>query len=202
MLHSQARINIGDKSFSWHLVGRFEDNLLYAMYPHISIKATSKSVHLFPLEGPSCSLTHQVACLRVIHPRWPRYAQFLTQKAHSFLVMGLKMSSHDKTRCHLIKLRHDLLSLCHSCYWKTNRRFIFDWLMSCPKCNLVLNYVGSPRRFSSQNCKMGNALSIGIGLRIRLWHSSQRMVYYSKYVTKRKDVVLGVSLLRLVTSEP
>jgi hypothetical protein len=28
------------------------------------------------------------------------------------------------------------------------------------------------------------------------------MAYYSRYVTKRKDVVLGVSLLRLVMFEP
>jgi hypothetical protein len=31
-----------------------------------------------------------------------------------------------------------------------------------------LNYAGSPSHFSSQDCKMGNTISIGIGPRIRL----------------------------------
>jgi hypothetical protein len=43
---------------------------------------------------------------------------------------------------------------------------------------------------------------IRIGPRIQLWHSSQRMAYYSRYATERKDVMLGVPLLRLVTFEP
>jgi hypothetical protein len=34
--------------------------------------------------------------------------------------------------------------------WKIKHRFILDWLMRCPNYNLVLNYAGSPRRFSSQ----------------------------------------------------
>jgi hypothetical protein len=38
--------------------------------------------------------------------------------------------------------------------WKTNRWFIFDWLMSYPNCNLVLNCTGSPRCYSSHDCKM------------------------------------------------
>jgi hypothetical protein len=156
----------------------------------------------FLLEGLHAPLTHQVASLRVIHPRWPRYDQVLTQKALPLLVMGLKTSSDDGTRCHLFKLHHDLLSLCHSCYWKTNRWFVSDWLMSYPNCNLILNCADSARRFSSQDCKMGNTLFIGIGPRIRLWHSSQQMAYYSRYATERKDVVLGVSLLRLVASKP
>jgi hypothetical protein len=59
-----------------------------------------------------------------------------------------------------------------------------------------------PDTSPAKNCKMGNVLSIGIGLRIRSRHSSQRMVYYSRYATERKDVVLGVSVLRLITLEP
>jgi hypothetical protein len=31
--------------------------------------------------------------------------------------------------------------------------------MSCPNYNLILNYISLPRRFSSQECKMENALS-------------------------------------------
>jgi hypothetical protein len=54
----------------------------------------------------------------------------------------------------------------------------------------------------AMNCKMGNAISIEICLRIRLQHSSQQMTYYSRYANERKDVILGVSLLRLVTIEP
>jgi hypothetical protein len=42
------------------------------------------------------------------------------------------------------------------CCWKTDRQFIFSWLMSCPDCKLVLNYAGSPRHFSSHDCKMEN----------------------------------------------
>jgi hypothetical protein len=34
-------------------------------------------------------------------------------------------------------------------------RFIFDRLMSCPNCNLVLNCDGSPRCFSSQELQDG-----------------------------------------------
>jgi hypothetical protein len=33
--------------------------------------------------------------------------------------------------------------------WKIKHQFILDWLMRYPNCNLVLNYAGSPRRFSS-----------------------------------------------------
>jgi hypothetical protein len=75
--------------------------------------------------------------------------------------------------------------------WWAAQIIILSWIVP-------VRPVASPAR----NCKMGNALSIGIGSRIRLWHSSQRMAYYSRYATERNDVVLGVSLLRLVTSEP
>jgi hypothetical protein len=42
---------------------------------------------------------------------------------------------------------------------KTNCWFVFDWLMSCLNCNLVLNCAGSPRCFSSWDCKMESAIS-------------------------------------------
>jgi hypothetical protein len=71
----------------------------------------------FPLEAHHAplTLTHHVACLRVVHPRWPCSAQFLTRSAHPFLFMGLKTSSHDRTRCRLVKFLHDLLSPCNLC---------------------------------------------------------------------------------------
>jgi hypothetical protein len=59
-----------------------------------------------------------------------------------------------------------------------------------------------PDASPARNCKMGNAISIGIGPRIRLQHLSRRMTYYSRYTTERKDVVLGVSFLWLVMIEP
>jgi hypothetical protein len=37
----------------------------------------------------------------------------------------------------------------HSLCGKPNHRFTFDWLTSCPYCNIALNYAGSPMRFSS-----------------------------------------------------
>jgi hypothetical protein len=41
--------------------------------------------------------------------------QILTRRIHPFLFVGLKISSHDKTRCSLIKFSHDLLSPCNLC---------------------------------------------------------------------------------------
>jgi hypothetical protein len=38
---------------------------------------------------------------------------------------------------------------------KPNRRFTFDWLTSGLECNLALNCVGSPRRFSRQDLQDG-----------------------------------------------
>jgi hypothetical protein len=50
----------------------------------------------------------------------------------------------------------ELLASCVSLWcWKINHRFILDCLMSCPNCNLVLNYVGSPRHSSSQELQDG-----------------------------------------------
>jgi hypothetical protein len=42
---------------------------------------------------------------------------------------------------------------------EANRRFIFDRLMSCPNFNLVLNCAGSPKRFSSRDCRMESTIS-------------------------------------------
>jgi hypothetical protein len=43
---------------------------------------------------------------------------------------------------------------------------------------------------------------IRIAPRIQLLYSSQRMLYYSRYATERKDAVLEVPLLQLITSKP
>jgi hypothetical protein len=42
--------------------------------------------------------------------------------------------------------------------WKINHQFIFDWLMNCPNCNLILNYAGSPCRFSIHELQDGKHL--------------------------------------------
>jgi hypothetical protein len=150
----------------------------------------------WPIKRHAFICSFSVTSLRQILSRW----------VHPCLVVGSNTSSHGKNRCNLIKHLHNILAPCNPCLFvvlgKTNRRFIFYWLMSCPNCNLILNCVGSTWCLSSQDCKMGNALSIEIGPRIRLPHSSQWMVYYSRYATERKDVMLGVSLLRLVKFEP
>jgi hypothetical protein len=73
--------------------------------------------------------------------------QILSRWVHPCLVVGSNTSSHGKNRCNLIKLLHNILAPCNPCLFvvlgKTNRRFIFYWLMSCPNCNLILNCVGS-----------------------------------------------------------
>jgi hypothetical protein len=134
--------------------------------PRISMKATSKSVHLFPLGGPSCSPDPSSGMPSCRSSSVTLLGSISNSEGSPFFVMGHKTSSRDGTRSHLVKLRHDLLSLCHSCYWKINHRFIFDWLMSCPNYNLVLNYADSLKRLSSQDCEMGNTISIGIGIGI------------------------------------
>jgi hypothetical protein len=95
-------------------------------------------------------------------PAMPRFYLCVFTIAYS---SAFNTSSHDGNHCSLIKLPHNLLAPYNSLLLvvmenqPTNCRFIFDCLMSYPNCNLVSNYAGSPRCFSSQDCKMENALS-------------------------------------------
>jgi hypothetical protein len=88
---------------------------------------------------------------------------------HSFSVAALGQNSslvtflHNGTHYSLIKFAHDLLAPCNSCPLvvlgkPTVGSFLTSWL-SCRNCNLVLNCVGSLRRYRKQNCKMESALS-------------------------------------------
>jgi hypothetical protein len=88
--------------------------------------------------------------------------QILPRWVHPCLFMGLNTSSHDENRCRCIKLRHDLLGPCNSCLLVVleNRspvhvQLVHEWLVSCPNCNLVLNFAGSLRHSSSQELQDG-----------------------------------------------
>jgi hypothetical protein len=71
---------------------------------------------LFTLDVLITSLAHQVTCLHVVHSRWHRYAKILSRLVHLCLFVVLNISSHGRNRCSLIKLPHDFLAPCNSCF--------------------------------------------------------------------------------------
>jgi hypothetical protein len=73
-------------------------------------------------------------------------------------------------------------------------------LTSCLDCKLALNYVGSPRRFSSQDLQDRKCHFL------LEWQKNQIIISFQngwciRYATGKKCVMLGFSLLQLVTSE-
>jgi hypothetical protein len=121
---------------------------------------------------------------------------------HPCLFVDLKIYSHDENCCSLITLPHDLLAPCNLC--------LLVVLENQPPVHFWLVDEQSELQSCLEFCQFTQALlarwkmplPIGIGPRLQLWHSSQRMSYYSSYATKRKDIMLGVLLPWLVTFEP
>jgi hypothetical protein len=87
---------------------------------------------LFTLNVLNATLAHQVACLCVVHSRWLRYAKILSLWVHPCLFVGLNTSSHHINCCSLIKLLHDLLAPCNSCFlvMLKNQPPVHFWLVN------------------------------------------------------------------------
>jgi hypothetical protein len=68
-------------------------------------------------------------------------------------VSALSMKRHHRN---MSEPFHDFLTSCalRLC-GRIDRWFTFDWLTSCPDCNLALNCDGLPRHFSSQDLQDG-----------------------------------------------
>jgi hypothetical protein len=160
---------------------------------------------LFTLDVVTTPLAYQVACFRVVQSRWPHYAKFFSVGA-PLLIRGVEHFFTWWKPQQSYKVPHDFLAPCNSCLLVVleNQSLVHSWLVD--ELHKLQSYLElcrvHPDASVARNCKMGNVMSIGIGPRIRLRHSSQRMTYYSRYATERKDIVLGVSLLQLVTFEP
>jgi hypothetical protein len=89
-------------------------------------------------------------------------------------------------------------SLCR----KLDRRFTFDWLTSYLNCKLALNCASSPRHFSSQDLQEGNCHFLSE------WQENQIIISFwngwhiTQGTQQKKCVMLGFSLMQLVTSKP
>jgi hypothetical protein len=82
---------------------------------HISVKTTSNSIPFIHLGGPCCPLGPSSGILSCCSFLVTPLHQILPRWGHPCLLMGMRISSIDRTHCSLIKLPQDLLAPCNSC---------------------------------------------------------------------------------------